>query len=151
MIIFRLDFQISDRISRFQSAFLDSEVGFCISEWVSGFQSGFLEFNLNFADSVRDFFHDRLLSTAFTLTMFFSLDILSAQALTVCSVFVNLHLRTTYDRYYVINPPFNFLVWGSLRLTLITVRQCMGIFLKHSTSSPTFTGISWVCELEYRL
>ena len=32
----------------------------------------------------------------------------------------------------------------SLHLFHTTVRQCMGVFLKRTTSSPTFTGSSWL-------
>ena len=41
-------FQISERISGFQSGFLDFKVDLWISKWISGFQSGFLDFKVNF-------------------------------------------------------------------------------------------------------
>ena len=39
---FRVDFRISERISGFQSGFLDFRLNFWISQWISGFQFGFL-------------------------------------------------------------------------------------------------------------
>ena len=48
LCLFRLDFRISEWISRFQSGFQDFRLDFWISEWISGFQSGFQDFRLDF-------------------------------------------------------------------------------------------------------